>query len=169
MAKTKQATKTNDKNPGPIDLLDQEIFEGAESPAAEQELYVVEVNGEKAELTIDQLIELARLCLEMKIPNGQTEAGVADGTLSDVPELLEFVQNYPDILEFPSEVEQAILGGKNPLDAYRSYENEQLRRKLRALEQNEANKKSSIGSAKGEAGSDGELDDLMAVYNSIFR
>ena len=169
MAKTKQATKPDDKNQGPLDLLDQGIFEEAEHPETEEELYVVEAGGEKAELAIDQLIELARLCLNMKLPDGRTETGAAKGELADVPELLEFVKNYPDVLEFPSEVEQEIISGKKPLDAYRSYENEQLRRKLRALEQKETNKRSSIGSARGDAGLDGGLDELMAVYNSVFR
>ena len=169
MAKKTQATKPEGTNQEPADILGKEIIERDEHPAAGEGLYVVEAGGEKAELTVDQLIELARLCLNMKLPDGRTETGAAKGELADVPELLEFVKNYPDVLEFPSEVEQEIISGKKPLDAYRSYENEQLRRKLRALEQKETNKRSSIGSARGDAGLDGGLDELMAVYNSVFR
>jgi hypothetical protein len=169
MAKKTQTEKPDGKNQEQEEPLEQEIYKQSEAPTAGEELYVVEAGGEKAELTIDQLMELARLCLEMKLPDSKTETGAANGALADVPELLEFVKNYPDVLEFPSEVEQEIISGKKPLDAYRSYENEQLRRKLRALEQKEANKRGSIGSAKGDAGLDGGLDELMAVYNSVFR
>ncbi len=149
---------------GPVDLLQMDV-DGVEPEA---KTYTVEVGEDAVELTLDQLLELARRCLELQI-GGTQRQNVGDDALRDVPELLEFVQNYPDVREFPPAVEEQIKQGKHPLDAYRTYENAQLRSQLRAFEQNEANKQKSLGSARGEAGADEELDALMAIYHSVFK
>lgn len=158
----------------PVDLL-QETFAASDQKgfAADEHKYTVDVDGEQVELNLEQLLELARLCLTMQMQDNGTMAATGMGTngaavLSDVPELLAFVQNYPDVREFPPEVEALIRQGKQPLEAYRSYENDQLRKKLRAFEQNDSNQKTSLGSVKGEADCD-ELDGLMAIYNSVFK
>lgn len=147
----------------PLDLLEMADAEPETAAQPDGKLYVVEVGSDRVELTLEQLLELARLCLEAKLPAQDPEA-----LLGGLPDLLEFVKNYPGVLEFPLEVEEQIRSGQKPLEAYRGYENAQLRRKLREMEQNEANGRSAIGSARSQADPN-EWDDLMAVYNSVFK
>lgn len=144
----------------PIDLL----AAGSGEQGADEARYTVEAAGKTLALTLDELLELAARCIEAE---QSPEGGV--GVLQDVPELMEFVQQYPDVRAFPEEVAELIRQGKSPLDAYRRYENDDLRNKLRAFEQNEANQKTSLGSARGQADADDELQELMAIYNSVFR
>lgn len=154
----------------PVDLLSKDFqADGTSGADSGGKLYTVKTDTEEVELTIEQLLELARICLTANSGSHSIAGDTAEASLSDVPELLEFVKNYPEVREFPPEVEKQIRGGKHPLDAYRSYENELLRNKLRAFEQNENNKKSSMGSVKSQAGAADELDDLMAIYNSVFK
>lgn len=150
----------------PMDLLEltQAEPETAVEPNDGKRRYVVEVGTDRVELTLEQLLELARLCLESKLPAENPET-----LLGELPDLLDFVRQYPDVLEFPAEVEEQIRGGQKPLEAYRCYENAQLRRKLRELEQNEANRRGAIGSARSQADIGDEQDDLMAVYKSVFK
>lgn len=120
--------------------------------------YTIEVGGKAVQLTMEELLDLATRCMEMQT-----------GALDDLPDLRDFVHNYPDVREFPEEVAEQIKNGMPPLDAYRAYENKQLRAQLDALTQSEKNVKTSLGSAKGEAGSDDDFDSLMAVYNAVFK
>lgn len=107
----------------------------------------------------------------------QTDTEGADGLagqealaiLDDVPGLLEFVRRYPDVLEFPEAVAERIRQGDSPLEAYRDYENADLRSRLCALEQNAANEKTAMGSARGAAGGEEGPDDLMSLFKTVFK
>lgn len=161
MAKKKDPVKLPDlKQEGPVDLLEMPV----EDAKATQQAYTVEAGGRTVELTLDQLLELATRCIEADLAGSGEES-----ELSDVPDLLEFVKQYPDVREFPEPVAELIRQGKSPVEAYRAYENEDLRNKLRAMEQNAANQKTSLGSARGEAGDDDDLGEIMAIFNSVFQ
>lgn len=164
MAKKKQAaTLPVPPREEPIDLLAVSTEEESDTSGAPG-TYTLEVADKTLELTLDQLLDLAARCLEADMGR---EEGL--GQLADVPQLLEFVQQYPDVQQFPEPVAEFIRQGKSPLEAYRAYENEELRGKLRAMEQNEANQKMSPGSARGQADGRRELDDMMALFQSVFK
>ncbi len=148
------------KNGQPIDLLQTEI--GMEAP---EKRYPITVGDKTVELNLEQLMELAKRCLEMEQPGGGSEKEL----LKSVPELLEFVQQYPGVTEFPEEVVELIRAGKKPADAYKDFEMDGLRKKLSAFEKNDENKKKALGSAKGAAENDSEYDELMSIYKKIFK
>ena len=81
-------------------------------------------------------------------------------------DLLEFVQEYPDVKEFPPEVLEAISKGQKPLAAYQAYENKQLKAKLAALQKNQDNKQKTAGSMRG-AGTPEEADAFSSGFDSI--
>lgn len=81
-------------------------------------------------------------------------------------DLLEFVQEYPDVREFPPEVLEAISKGQKPLAAYQAYENRQLKTKLAAMQKNQENRQKSAGSMKG-SGTPEEADAFSSGFDSI--
>lgn len=89
--------------------------------------------------------------------------------LGDTPELLEFVKAYPDVFDIPNEVKKLMKEGKSLLTAYREYENAQLKAELNALKQNKKNAATTPGSVGGNATGDEELDELLRVFNSVFK
>lgn len=97
------------------------------------------------------------------------KANGVDDLLSDVPQLAELIKEYPELTDIPKEVEQGIKAGKSPLNAYREYENQKLKEKLRAYEQNAKNGKSSIGSLGGDSVSDEDIDGLLRIFGSVFN
>jgi len=61
-----------------------------------------------------------------------------------------------------------IAAGVRPVDAYRAYENRQLKAKLQTLTQNEQNTKNSPGSMRGEVPPlDG--DDFLSGFTAALR
>ena len=78
-------------------------------------------------------------------------------------EIAEFVKEYPEVKEFPQEVLDKIAAGESPLTAYRAYENRELKVRLAAMEQNAKNRKTSVGSMKGD-GAGGEVDDFLSGF-----
>lgn len=78
-------------------------------------------------------------------------------------EIAEFVKEYPEVKEFPQEVYDKIAAGESPLSAYRAYENRELKVRLAAMEQNAKNRKTSVGSAKGD-GAGEETDDFLSGF-----
>lgn len=90
-------------------------------------------------------------------------------SLGSVPELLEFIGAYPDVHVLPEEVLDAVKGGKKLMQAYAEYENAKLRDELTAQKQNRRNAERTPGSVRSDAGEDGELEELLAVFDSVFR
>ncbi len=90
-------------------------------------------------------------------------------SLSDLPELQEFVRAYPEVFDIPDEVRKLMKQGKGLLTAYREYENAQLKAELKALKQNKKNAATTPGSVGGNATGDEELDELLRVFNSVFK
>ncbi len=81
----------------------------------------------------------------------------------------KFTKKFPDVLDLPVEVVEAVRGGDGLLDAYLTHENTALKSKVAALEKNESNARRAAGSARGEAGDDEDTAELMAIFDSIFR
>lgn len=119
----------------------------------EPKLFTVTAGGKTAQLTEEELL----LCASCVLAAGDRKQ----------EEFTRFVEKYPDVREFPQEVEQRISAGESPLDAYREYELTALRAKLAALEKNEQNIKKSTGSAASDAG-ELETSELDAIYNAVF-
>lgn len=130
-----------------------------ETPAGRvEQTYTIEVGDEKREMTIDELIDFAQKCANrIESPN------------ADLPDLQEFIKQYPGVTDIPDEVAQAMKGGKGMLEAYREYENASLKNELGTLKKNESNRRKSIGSVRGDGGGDAELDELMRVFESVFK
>ena len=81
---------------------------------------------------------------------------------------LDFIREYPDVRTIPEEVMRDIAAGARPVDAYRAYENRQLKAKLQTFTQNEQNAKNSPGSMRGEVPPpDG--DDFLAGFTAALR
>lgn len=76
-----------------------------------------------------------------------------------------FFESYPDVnpADIPDEVWQRVGQGESLLGAYQAHENQQLKAKLAALEQNEKNKQAAVGSLAGEAGQD-EVDPFLQGF-----
>ena len=120
---------------------------------------------------------------EMERERGEREALVArdaapsgaDGgleeaaSLGSVPELLEFVREHPDVNELPPEVLEKLKKGKKLMQAYAEYESERLRDELAAERQNRKNSERSPGSVSSAGGDDSELEELLAVFDSVFK
>ncbi|AEY66606.1 hypothetical protein [Clostridium sp. BNL1100] len=80
----------------------------------------------------------------------------------------DFMAEYPDIKSeaIPQEVWDKVCQGQTLLSAYSRWENQQLKAKLQAKEQNEKTKKKSTGSVVGDANIDYK-DDFLAGFDSI--
>ena len=142
-----------------LDLLELEL----PNTGGKEALYPVEVGQAVRKLKLDELIEFAGKYLEEGSIGGEEEV------FKDTEEMLEFVKRYPEVTDFPEKVAEMIKGGKSPLEAYREFENQLLKERLQAFEKNADNRERSIGSARGEADSDDEFDELMKIYNAVFR
>lgn len=147
--------------------------------AMEDKPYILSVDGRERRMSLDELLEFARECLEnAKGGETPTEIGAEsapgvevedDETLKDMPELLEFVREHPDVFELPSEVVDKLKAGMKLSQAYAMYENEKLREQLSAVKQNERNAQTAPGSALGDAQGGSEVDELLAIFNSVFK
>lgn len=126
-----------------------------------------EADAEPTESGEERLYALERDTLAEDNPIGAvlTEEERARATA----EFEKFVAQYPDVLDLPVEVVQAVRRGKSLLDAYRKHENGALKAKIAALEQNERNARSTPGSALGDADGDNDTAELMAIFDSVFR
>ena len=127
-------------------------------PKSGQKTYLIEIGGEQRELTIDELVEFAQQC-----------ASRLDMVNGDLPDLQAFIRQYPEVTEIPPEVESRIREGRSLLDAYREYENSKLRDELSAIKANERNRAQSMDSVRGDARGDAELDELMQVFEAVFK
>ena len=142
---------------------DAQALEGAregtdllgEEDAAEQERFTLRENGTPRAFTAEEVLGLAQRCLDGD-----------QALLADTPLLAQLLEAYPDVRELPEQVEQDIRGGMTPLEAYRAYENSELRRRLAEAQQNGRNA-AAPGSQAGDADDDA-LDELMQAFNSVF-
>ncbi|MEG0832827.1 MAG: hypothetical protein RR058_07565 [Oscillospiraceae bacterium] len=138
----------------PVDLLSKKNGE-------EREEYELNIDGKPVKLALEEILALAQ-------DSAAKKDGEAAKLLENVPELEEFVQKYPDVLDFPKEVEEKIRRGKTPMQAYLEYENEELKRELSQSTLNQKNKKVP-GSAQGDAESEDETDELLRIFNAVFE
>ncbi|MEA4912178.1 MAG: hypothetical protein VB092_06180 [Oscillospiraceae bacterium] len=152
-----------------VDLLSLELPREKEEAA-----YSLRDGGRQTEFTMDELLEMAQECLDGRTEKTRARMAApqqtleAEADLSALPELREFVQAHPGQTALPEQVLAGVRGGKGLMRAYAEYENEQLREKLRAYEQNEQNKTACAGSVQGDAAADDRLDDLLRVFNAVF-
>ncbi len=133
----------------------------------EGKTYEISIGGKTRKVSEQELLEAAKFgffALDV-IGSGQLSEGKTAG--GDDGEMERFVSRYPDVSEFPPEVEKRIRGGDSPLDAYREYEIEKLKAQVDALEKNDVNRKKSTGSAGSDAGED-ELKELESIFDSMF-
>ncbi len=120
--------------------------------------YTIEVGDEEREMTIEELLDFAQQC-----------ANRIESENADLPDLQAFIKQYPGVTDIPDEVAQAMRGGKGILEAYREYENANLKNELSAIKKNESNRQKAIGSVRSDGGGDAELDELMRVFESVFK
>ncbi|WP_101908870.1 hypothetical protein [Marasmitruncus massiliensis] len=78
----------------------------------------------------------------------------------------DLAREYPDIKEFPPEVIQAVADGETPLNAYRAWENQQLKNKLKMAGQQKSAREKSPGSATGSQPGE-EPDDFLTGFLSV--
>lgn len=79
----------------------------------------------------------------------------------------DFVREYPGVKEFPPEVVEKIRSGETPLNAYRAWENRELKMKLQAQQSNIANRQKTVGPANGNAAGE-EGDDFLKAFLAEF-
>ena len=105
--------------------------------------------------------------LEEVLKLAQQALHAQEDPLEDVPQLKALMDAYPELTALPQEVEEGIKAGKAPLEAYRAYENAQLKQQLAAMQQQEKNR--AVPGAQGGDAEEAELDALMAIFNSVFQ
>lgn len=76
----------------------------------------------------------------------------------------DLIREYPDLKLLPPEVMQSINAGETPLNAYRAFENKQLRNEIAVLKKTEENRNKSPGSMHGDAPE--EVNDFLAGFDS---
>ena len=113
-------------------------------------------DGTERSYALEDVLKLAQQALQAQ-----------DDPLQDVPQLKALMDAYPDLTALPQEVEEGIKAGSTPLDAYRAYENAQLKQKLAAMQQQEKNR--AVPGAQGGDAEEAQLDALMAIFNSVFQ
>lgn len=79
---------------------------------------------------------------------------------------VDFVRAYPDVKEFPPEVLTMLKQGVKPLEAYRTYENKQLKEALAMQGKKQQNLQNKVGPAGSEA-EDEETDPFLIGFHSI--
>lgn len=122
-------------------------FDGKPTP---EQTYPVTVDGQEVSLTLAQLIDAAAAGLSKRNQAARLSSAAANVPAGQI--YAEFVAEYPDVRpeDIPEEVWQDAQTEGSLVSAYRRYENEQLRARLAALEQNERNRAQAVGSAAGE-------------------
>ncbi len=90
-------------------------------------------------------------------------AGAA-GQVPDGQVYANFIASYPEVQpgDIPQEVWQDAQMEGSLVSAYRKYEIAQLRARLKALEQNAANRRQAVGSAAGD-GQPSQIDPVVAA------
>ena len=126
-----------------------------EKEQEQEQFLLTDSNGQKRTFCLPEILRLAQKQLE------------EGDLLADTPALQALLDAYPELTELPPEVEDAIRAGSSPLDAYRAHENRRLQQQLQAMQQREKNRQAP-GSQGGDAEEE-ELDELMAVFNSMFQ
>lgn len=78
-------------------------------------------------------------------------------------EVRAFMSAYPDVKEIPQEVFDAHFNTGEPLvSAYQRYENQQLKKQIETMKQNQANKARAVGSVQSNASDN--ADDFLAGF-----
>lgn len=139
----------------------------------EQQALNNEINDIKSK-SPDISDEIAEEIAQMRIERNQRkleEQRIAEEKAKEEASLKQysdFMTEYPDIKpeDVPKEVWAKVSEGQNLLTAYSRWENQQLKAKLQAKEQNEKTKKKSTGSVTGDANIDYK-DDFLAGFDSI--
>ena len=136
--------------------------EGEGTAPAAGDTVTLTVDGQQVTLTMDQLVQAAVSGLSRRgemirmagasgrVPNGQVYAN--------------FIAAYPDVQpgDIPPEVWQDAQTEGSLVSAYRKYEIALLKAQLRALEQNDRNRRQAVGSAAGD-GQPAQMDPVVAA------
>lgn len=107
----------------------------------------------------DEKIEL-QIALDRKNAKEQEISDAQKQEFEENKPFLEFMQKYPDVKEFPSEVADDIRKGIHPILAYESYlQKQNYEAELAKLHKAEENKKTAPGSLK-DTGGNSKYDDF---------
>lgn len=136
--------------------------EGQSAKAPEEETVTLTVDGQEITLTMEQLVQAAVSGLSRRAEVIRM-AGAA-GQVPDGQVYANFIAAYPEVQpgDIPQEVWQDAQMEGSLVSAYRKYEIAQLRARLKALEQNAANRRQAVGSAAGD-GQPSQIDPVVAA------
>ena len=140
----------------------QNPFEDARTAAPEEETITLTVDGQEITLTMEQLVQAAISGLSRQ--GEMIRMAGAAGQVPDGQVYANFIASYPDVQpgDIPQEVWQDAQTEGSLVSAYRKYEIALLRAKLRALEQNDFNRRQAVGPAQGD-GQPVQLDPVIAA------
>lgn len=143
-------------NPNPEQELAVNPFapnEAAEiQPQENAQTYLVEVDGDIVELTLEELIDAAAQGLSKR--NAYIRRNRAANAMPNGQIYAAFVEEYPDVRpeDIPQQVWEWAQQEGSLVSAYRKWEIAELRDELAALEINQKNRRAAVGPAQ----SDGE-------------
>lgn len=149
----------------------------------EEPTYTVKYNGEQREVPLSELLvnaqkgmnydrvvaqrdALRALQSEAAGAKGAGPAGAQEGVRHE--DFCHLAQVYPEVRSLPGAVLEAISAGEKPLEAYRAYENNILRQRVAAMEQNQRAREKAIGSLEGEGPGQGP-DAFLTGFESAFH
>lgn len=102
--------------------------------------------------------EMARTMIELKEfkERQQKEEEEKKQEEAQKEQYRQFFREFPGVSadDIPDDVWQRVTGGETLVAAYRAHENAQLKAKLAALEQNNKNRETAVGSLTGEVGAE---------------
>ena len=138
-------------------------FQQTESQTAPpEETITLHVDGQDITLTMEQLVDAAVSGLSRR--GEMIRLAGAAGQVPSGQVYANFIAAYPDVQpgDIPQQVWQDAQTEGSLVSAYRKYEIALLKARLKALEQNEQNRKQVIGSAQGD-GQPAQLDPVIAA------
>ncbi len=127
----------------------------------EEKPFELQIGGESVRFTAKELVSYAQKCTDELAARKQTDA--------DGEDFAALIAQFPELDELPDEVGAKIREGKKPLDAYREYEFERMRKELEDEKKKKSNKQSTPGSVRGDGEGDPDTEELLAIFNSVFR
>lgn len=115
--------------------------------------------------------DVARRLVELEAKERQRDTREAEFQHKQQEEELQkqqfadFVKEYPEIRDFdkeiPAEVWTSVRTGTPLVQAYRSWENQELKRQIAAVKKNEENKHKAVGSVTGDAAGSTKRDPFL--------
>ena len=156
------------------------------------ELQILDQYAKENGMTRQQLVEYLRKQRDAQEVQAQVQRGVPEEVAKQVMELrrkeaereekeareqaanaerqryAEFIREYPEVRDFPAEVKAAIEGGDTPLNAYRAWENRQLKLKIAAMEQAKKNAGKAVGPVTGDAPPEAS-DEFLSGFEAAFK